>query len=417
VEALTAEPSVVDALVHAYDLAVTTGPESLTPVGASRFKALARTGGDRPIVGFGAGATEQAARVRAVLECVERLAQFAAREPPGVVACRLDELPDAVAPAELGLYSSHQYAALSGRVTAFSEEMVLDWLPMRDLRTGRERFVPVETVHPRAPLRHLPLVLETSSGTAAHLHYGDALLAGLCEVVERDAVLVFWHRQPRTPQLSVELLPDPVREEMRHVQAAGHVVIVADLTYLEVPCFLVLALRRTALGYGLGCHPDPAAALAHAVRELGARLGWMAESAHGALAHLPVGAVVSGSDHYGLYHNGPLHGVLRDVLSSALRPPNRPASSPAGQPAPAPKPVRPGWPAVAATLAESGFPVLARDITPARARDCGAVVVRVVVPGLVPFHVGGGTLRLGCARLTGTTAPGQLRNLLPHFLS
>src|SRR5262249_13060248 len=153
--------------------------------------------------------------------------------------------------------------------------------------TGAERLVPAEVVYPRASLSHLPLLLETSSGTAAHVHYDDALLAGLCEAVERDAVLMFWHRQPPTPQLSVELTPDPLPDDLRHIQEAGYLVVVVDLAYdLGIPCFLVFALRGRGVGYGLGCHPDPVEALVHAVRELGARLAWMGALTHRPFAHL-----------------------------------------------------------------------------------------------------------------------------------
>ena len=62
-------------------------------------------------------------------------------------------------------------------------------------------------------------------------------------------------------------------------------------------------------------------------------------------------------------------------------------------------------------------------IAPAIRRDfgltltqTGVVVVRVLVPGLIPIHFGYDNVRLGCARLCARNTPGRLSTLLPHFI-
>src|SRR5207248_2585771 len=112
----------------------------------------------------------------------------------------------------------------------------LEWLEVEDVFRGPPRLLPVEWVHPRVQLQRSPLVLETSSGTAAHVGTEAATLASLCELIERDAFLIFWHRQPVTSILPVDRLPSELRQELFAAAALGFVITVCALSYdLDIP--------------------------------------------------------------------------------------------------------------------------------------------------------------------------------------
>lgn len=212
--------------------------------------------------------------MRAVLEHIERRAQFDPPVHPRTEWGSYRSLgPVAVEPSEFGLYTRLQCSRPGFGLAPHHPDAPLHWVPAVDLLTGNDRLVPIEFVYPRAPLVRLPIVAETSSGTAAHFDAELALQGALLELAERDAAMIFWYRQPRTTIVQVESVPVPeLREELRAVQELGFVVALCHLASdIGLPCFLVLALRGARVAYGLGCSPSHGDAVAHALRELGAR--------------------------------------------------------------------------------------------------------------------------------------------------
>ena len=87
--------------------------------------------------------------------------------------------------------------------------------------------------------------MESSSGTAAHLEPHAATRAALCEVIERDCLLLFWYRRPPTGSIALEAVPAPeIRDDLRRIQKMGYVVTICSLAYdLEVPCFLIVGVK------------------------------------------------------------------------------------------------------------------------------------------------------------------------------
>lgn len=355
------------------------------------------------LYGFGAAATAEYARNVAVMECAERWTQFA-QPAPAVVRDTFAALGDAaICPLDFGLYAASQYRRPGFPFAPFDERVPLEWVAATDVHTGEERLVSLEFMHPNAVRGRPRLMAETSSGTAIDLDARTATEAALCEAVERDAVLLFWHRRPRTRVEPLSALPAGPRAELAAARRSGRVVVVCRLASdIALPAYLVLALRGTAVACGAAANRDPAVALARAARELGADLR---QSASGASqVHLPLRLVRSPADHRALYDRGPLNDVFRAALDGSLVP---------GGPKPLPAPYRGAAPALAA----AGFRAYSRDLTPPRLADCGVRVVRALIPGLIPLSFGHGRIRLGCRRLTGPDAPGRLVTLLPHFLS
>ncbi|MGI5148109.1 YcaO-like family protein [Plantactinospora sp. CA-294935] len=380
-----------------------TGP--VRPAAATAHARIAV--GGQVVDGFGAAPTPAHARLVAALECAERWAQFG-RCAASVTRDSYAGLGDvALYPPDLGLYAPAQYRQPGFGLAAFDARAPLEWLPVADLVTGARRLVPVEFVHPRAPLGRPALVAETSSGSAAHTEPGRARLAALCEVVERDAAMLLWHRRPAAPVVPLGELPEAAARAMAELARTGYVGRVARVDRdIAVPTFLAIALRGRAFRYGLGTHPDPDAAAEHAVVELGSALRPGART--GRYPHLPLDQVRRAEQHAALYDDGPLHDVLRAFLADTL-------VSGTGRSRPGPSPGH-ALDTVLGVLGGNGLSGYSCDLTPPELADCGISVVRVLVPGLIPLSFGYRRLRLGCARLVGDTAPGRFSTLLPHFM-
>ncbi|MBF2063167.1 MAG: YcaO-like family protein [Calothrix sp. C42_A2020_038] len=384
---------------------------------SSYFNATAQVCTDiESIYGFGAGNSEDIAMQRAVMECVERYAQFQPNvSTPTIIQSYASLQENAILPTACGLYSHAQYTASDFKCVPFSEQMPLQWLEVSEVATNNTKLIPIEFIYPRAYLNRSPIVIETSSGTAAHFHKDTAILLAICEVIERDSLMFFWYRQPPTATISIEVIPVyTLRQELRKIQNLGFVVTVCYLTYdLDIPCFLVIALKGNSFIYGLGCHPDWFHALSHAVVELSQSLFSQRRTPPWELKHQSLPQVKTPEDHYALYNKGFLNPVLRQFLAQVLHSQKPQDSSILFQQHFNEKEYLNH---ILQTLGKLGYRIYICDITPQNLADSGIHVIRTLIPGLIPIHFGYNSLRMGCRRLWSNNYSGRLSTLLPHFM-
>src|SRR5690606_17039258 len=107
-----------------------------------------------------------------------------------------------------------------------------------------------------------------SSGLAAGDSIDEAAGRALLELVERDAVAVWWYNRLKRPPLDFERESVPWLSGLEnHLGAAGHHIRVLDLTHdLGVPVAAAVSSdgsgRDLALGFGAGWTAEHAAAAA-----------------------------------------------------------------------------------------------------------------------------------------------------------
>ncbi len=152
------------------------------------------------------------------------------------------------------------------------------WVEGRSLGSGRPVWVPRELVaadfiEPLAP--GSGVFQATTNGLGAGVTEEHAILHGLCEVIERDAVAL-WHAASQARQDATLVDPASVdgprsSEMLAACAAAGVEVTIWEMTSdIGVPVFS--ALLADPLGHiqpelGAACRPDPDAALAAALAE------------------------------------------------------------------------------------------------------------------------------------------------------
>lgn len=150
----------------------------------------------------------------------------------------------------------------------------LDWVAATDLRTGAPTWVPKRLCLLDGTLderRRVPIFQATSNGLAGGNTVGEALIHGLCEVIERDCLA----RLP--PRLAPERMVDLGTVDSRLAQGllgrferAGIRASIADATGpTGLPCFQVWLDHSEAatLHVGSGCHPSRLTALVRALTE------------------------------------------------------------------------------------------------------------------------------------------------------
>ncbi|MGW4065378.1 TOMM precursor leader peptide-binding protein [Amycolatopsis sp. NPDC004747] len=191
---------------------------------------------------------------------------------------------EAVHPNECMLFADRQYAGRAAWNAAhgafqrvgepFDPAAVTDWTPVWSL-SGRRRLLPTSQLYYGTPSASSARgVRADSNGSAAGSSLEDAILQGALELVERDAVALWWYN--RTPMAGVDLasFADPWLEEMSGNYAAiGRELWVLDLTSdLGIPVAAALSRRtdgpREEIMLGFGAHLDPRIAVRRAVTEL-----------------------------------------------------------------------------------------------------------------------------------------------------
>ncbi|GLY38605.1 hypothetical protein Amsp01_046290 [Amycolatopsis sp. NBRC 101858] len=246
----------------AFFTAVRSGPNVVPGLrGADRLGAALRAENG------GKGVTSLDAEVSALCEALERhSARFDGDEER--VRGSFRSLGDqAVHPDTCQLFHERQYADRARE--PFDDDAELDWTPVWSLTRGEHRLFPTALLYFGAP--GPASVAADSNGNAAGGTLEDAVRRGMLEVVERDAVALWWYNRTRQP--GVDLPADPWTTELREVYAGlGREVWALDVTSdLGVPVRAAVSRRTGApeqIMLGFGAHPDPAVALRRALTEL-----------------------------------------------------------------------------------------------------------------------------------------------------
>jgi YcaO-like protein with predicted kinase domain len=227
----------------------------------------------------GRGLSPAEAEARCLSEAAERsLAVWNEARP--VLRAAFSAMPaPAVDPRQLVLLSNDQYArreAWNAAVPAdhhwpapFDPEQPLDWVEARPLAGGAPVLVPAACCFLGfPPALEQGFAVPDSSGLAAGTSVGDAAGRALLELVERDAVAVWWYNRLKRPPLGFDRDQLPwVSAFEDHLGASGRRVWMLDLTHdLGVPVAAAvssdLAGRDLALGFGAGWTAEDAATAA-----------------------------------------------------------------------------------------------------------------------------------------------------------
>jgi ribosomal protein S12 methylthiotransferase accessory factor len=232
----------------------------------------------------GKGRTSTQARTSALCEAIERISMgFTGHEPRR--RARLTGLGKAaIHPNDCMLLSEAQYATREERNAVrggdwiperFDPERPCDWTEVAVIAPegddAASRFLPTALCYLGAP-DPPPSLVADSNGNAAGNTLEEAILQGFFELVERDAVAIWWYnrRVPRCVDLEGE--GDPYLLETAGVYAErGHDFRLLEITSdLGIPVYAAVSRRfdPDEAIFGFGAHPDPLLAMHRAATEL-----------------------------------------------------------------------------------------------------------------------------------------------------
>lgn len=161
----------------------------------------------------------------------------------------------------------------------FNEDEKIEWSPVYSFTQNREYYLPTQFLyyeyhsHP-LKLSHSPRYCRhDSNGNAAHFNYTSAILHGLFELIERDAVALWWYNRLNKPQVSIEAIKDKaINSFIKKHKSLDRELWILDLTTdLGIPVFAATSCRKkeeSNIIFGFGCHLDPKIAIKKALLEM-----------------------------------------------------------------------------------------------------------------------------------------------------
>jgi bacteriocin biosynthesis cyclodehydratase domain-containing protein len=232
----------------------------------------------------GKGKSAEQARASALAESLERYCGvFDGTEPR--IRASFSKLGDAaIHPNACMGYSERQYAERHSRnlrghkahfvPEPFREDVEIEWTPICSVSAETTRYLPTSLCYFGYRSSDPLFARADSNGCAAGSVPEEAVLQGFLELLERDAVALWWYNGLRRPGVDLESADDPyVGELVRHYRELRRDLWALDLTSdFGVPTFAALSRRvdkaEEDIIYGFGAHLDPGVALLRALTEL-----------------------------------------------------------------------------------------------------------------------------------------------------
>ncbi len=249
----------------------------------------------------GKGMSETQAKVSALCETIERYSgELTGGELRVTRAFKDWPEHEAIHPNDIMLYSAQQYAERDfwnkngshfNRIPELlADNTPIDWTPLWSLTHSRHVYLPTQLLYYSAPASESDKTtysMGCSNGNASGNTLEEAILQGFFELVERDAVALWWYNRLSKPGVAVETFGEAYLLELaehyrNHYQRETWAL---DLTTdLGIPVFVAVSKliegKEDQILFGLGCHLDARIALQRAYAEMNQMLG-MAHSDNG----------------------------------------------------------------------------------------------------------------------------------------
>ncbi len=156
----------------------------------------------RPVPrGIGSGVTRHDSTYPAIGEAVERLCTSTFRTDQFIIASAQELGGECVDWRRFASCNAEEYADPKCPVRPFDKAAPMRWVLAFDPVQKRRLFVPAVMVYLQAGFEHPGerFWLPTTSGCAAHRTFEDAMISAICELFERDMLMVTWLRRMRLP--------------------------------------------------------------------------------------------------------------------------------------------------------------------------------------------------------------------------
>jgi ribosomal protein S12 methylthiotransferase accessory factor len=235
---------------------------------------------------MGKGATPQQAEASAVMELAERFSFFSfVQNPSHFTIAPLTGLREPAIPYEAIVRSVHDAAGDQAESRRFFESLPFKWTRAFNLTRGETVMIPFDWFY----------TINEFNGPSAGNCKEEAVLQGICEVVERHVSSIISHEQLRVPAIRTESARDPLVVDMlAKYHRCGIRLFISDFTLnTGIPTVGVLAYdpqthpETSEIVWTAGTTPSPEKALSRALTEVAQLAGDFNTAANYVASGLP----------------------------------------------------------------------------------------------------------------------------------
>ena len=225
------------------------------------------------VIAQGKGMDDAAAKTSAAMEAIER---SVATDPSGQLLVTRQEALEVSGDTYDTLDS-----LLSPHAKAISPGEEITWIRAQHVTTGNDIWLPFDAVHLDRTVTS-PRYWQSSDGLASGNTRDEAILHGVLERVERDA-LTLWQITPVTKRYksaidTKAIVEPPLRDALDRIKRAGLEIVLFDITTdLGISCIVALlgpknrksgrSIRHVDITLGVGASTSPAIAAMRAITE------------------------------------------------------------------------------------------------------------------------------------------------------
>jgi ribosomal protein S12 methylthiotransferase accessory factor len=340
----------------------------------------------KPATGAGRAYSDIArARLLAVSEALERYATRMVDEDDLVTAAAEDLGPDAMDLELVPRCSDRELKRAGCPVRNPSRNVAIRWSAGIDLQSGRDIYIPATMVYLMDAKPSEQFWIPISTGAAAHKTLTEAIINGILELIERDAIALTWLQRLSLPPLAAGCISAEAASIIGWLDRRGVATHLFDATTeIGIPTvYCLLTTRDERISNGaqiIGCATefDPGDAAMHALLEaLGMRLALHTGSLS-PRGYADYEQVIDGAHFMGRRARRPAFGFLLDGFA------DRGDSTPAAYTFDSSTEC---LDFLLKRLAELKMSVYAVDTTTLELDAVGVAAVRVVIPQLQPMSL------------------------------
>lgn len=218
---------------------------------------------------MGKGATPEQAEASALMELMERYALFSFMKLP-FVCCKKSQLEGDAIPFETIVRSVHDEtlgrSEEFGKARELWDTLPLTWARAYDPANDKQIWLPVQWFY----------TLNEFNGSSAGNTLAEAIVQGLCEVVERHVCSVVTNDRLQTPMVDPVSINGGISKDLLHkYDGRGIKLFIKDFTLrMGIPTIAALAMdpstfpERSEMVYTAGTATNPEKALIRALTEI-----------------------------------------------------------------------------------------------------------------------------------------------------
>ena len=234
----------------------------------------------------GKGVSDAQAKASALCEVIERYAAVFQGDEHYLTSSAEGLGSDAILPNDCMLFSERQYRqsakAKQGSDASPTVPRKLRagqniwWSPVWSLTDAHKRYCPTAYLYFHSEALRDNTGIETchsdSNGNAAGTNYAEAMLQGILELIERDAIAIWWYPRVMLPNTDLSSFKcEFINASRKYHSLIGRELWVLDATSdLGIPTFIGVSRKMTTperIVMGFGAHVDARIAIQRAIAE------------------------------------------------------------------------------------------------------------------------------------------------------